>query len=370
MNTLKLAIIGTGHLGSIHARLAKNLQNVELVGVCDPVPAACQKASEETGAPGFTDYRELIGKIDAAIVATPTTTHHSVGSALLEQGIHVLVEKPIATDSAEANELVAAAEKHGAILQVGHVERFNPALERVLPQIQEPKYINATRTSGYPFRSTDIGVVLDLMIHDLDVVLSLAKSEVTDVQAVGISVLGQHEDMADARVTFANGCVANLTASRVSYRMERAMEIFTPRSFVMIDFGLRTTTVVQPNEAILGRTFDLDTLTGEQRNHLKTHLFDEVLQKETVEGAQGNAIADEQQDFVESIRAGRAPRVTGAQGRDVLVLAEQILESIASHAWDGTESGRIGPFAAPARPILRGPHWDMAGQSVAHREAG
>ena len=209
MNPLRVAVIGAGHLGRIHARLAAGLEEIELVAVADPVEACRNSVAQEANTRAVADYRELIGEIDAAIIATPTTYHHAVGDGTVGlRYCRCLIEKPIALTAAEANELVTLARQKNVTLQVGHVERFNPALTAVAADVRDPKYIEATRTSGYTFRSTDIGVVMDIMIHDLDIVLSLAKSRSIDVQALGISVLGGHEDMATARLTFASGCVA------------------------------------------------------------------------------------------------------------------------------------------------------------------
>lgn len=370
MKPLKLAVIGTGHLGRIHARLAKSLDNVELVGIVDPLPAARNAVAEEVGAQPFADHRELVGQIDAAIVATPTATHHQVGMDLLQSGIHVFVEKPIAFDVAQADELIDTARQQGLVLQVGHVERFNPAFRRIQPHVNEPKFIEAKRLSSFPFRSTDIGVVLDLMIHDIDIILSLVRSPVKSVDALGMAVLGANEDTANARVVFENGCVASITASRVSYHTERSMQIWSSDSFAAIDFGLRNTTLVEPREDILQRRFSLDALTGEEKHHLKQHLFDELLKKETIEGAEGNAILEEQRDFADSILSARMPLVSGEAGRDALVLAQQIIQQIEQHAWDGHTGGRIGPLVMPHTevPILRGPHWDRARQLQSPRQ--
>ena len=374
MKPLKLAVIGTGHLGRIHARLAKGLENVELVGIVDPVPAARNAVAEEVGAQPFADHRELIGQIDGAIVATPTATHHEVGMDLLRSGVHVFVEKPIAFDVAQADQLIDTARENGLVLQVGHVERFNPAFRRIQPHVNEPKFIEAKRLSSFPFRSTDIGVVLDLMIHDIDIILSLVRSPVKSVEALGVAVMGAHEDTANARIHFENGCVASITASRVSYHTERSMQIWSSDSFAAVDFGLRNTTLVEPREDILQRRFSLDALTGEEMNHLKQHLFDELLKKETIEGAEGNAILEEQRDFADSILSARMPLVSGEAGRDALILAQQIVHQIEHHAWDGHAGGRIGPLVMPQSevPILRGPHWDRSRQLQSprrHKEA-
>ncbi|MCC7086070.1 MAG: Gfo/Idh/MocA family oxidoreductase [Pirellulales bacterium] len=357
--SLRLAVIGAGHLGRIHAKLATQVSGVELVGVVDPLPEARRLAEAECQAPVMADYHDLIGKIDAAVVATPTRFHHAVGESLLSQGIHCLVEKPLATSVAEADGMLAAAKKSGAIVQVGHIERFNPAWNQpaVAPLMREPKYIEASRCSGFTFRSTDIGVVLDLMIHDLDLALHFANSSVHSVQALGISVIGENEDVAQARVEFANGCVANLCASRISYKPLRQMQIWSERGSVSLDFATRAATVVRPVTELLHREFDLDDVGPESRAHLKDHLFEDLLPIERFEATAQNAILDELTDFADSIRQQREPRVTGQQGRAVLAVAEQVLESIAAHAWDGHPGGRVGGMAMPAAAILRGPHW-------------
>ncbi len=371
---IRLAVIGAGYLGRIHARLAGQAQGVELVGVVDPLPEARRLAQAECQAPVLADYHDLIGQIDAAVIATPTRLHHGVSLALLEHGIHLLVEKPLATSVTEADELLEAAKRHGALVQVGHIERFNPAWNQpaVLPMVREPKYIDAARYSGYTFRSIDIGVVLDLMIHDLDLALHFANSPVRSVQALGISVMGDHEDVAQARLEFANGCVANLSAARISYQPARTMQVWSEHGCVGLDFTSRVATVVRPVTELLQREFDVDDVGPEVRSHLKDHLFEDLLPLERHEAPAINAILEELNDFAASIREHREPRVTGQQGRDVLAVAEQILQAIDEHAWDGQPGGRIGPLATPTPPILRGPHWNRPSieQPHRHREAG
>jgi predicted dehydrogenase len=347
-------VIGAGHLGRIHARIAVGIDEIELVAVVDPVEAARQSAAAEGRTRAIADFRELVGEIDAAIIATPTATHHAIGMELLAAGVPLFIEKPIALDACQANELVAMARRKGVVLQVGHVERFNPALASVAASVRDPKYIEATRTSGYTFRSTDIGVVLDMMIHDLDIVLALARSSVVDVEALGISVLGEHEDMAAARLTFDSGCVAQLSASRVSFQQQRTMTIFTSRSCASINFATHEATVIQPREDVLRRDFRLDQLTPAERSYWKEHLFEELLVRTQHEPPPTNAIQEEQRDFVAAVRTGKAPRVDGAAGRDAVAVAEMILAQIEEHAWDGTPAGRHGPLAMPALPIIAG----------------
>jgi predicted dehydrogenase len=345
-------VIGAGHLGRIHARIAAGLEGIHLVAVADPVAECRDAAAAEAKTRTVSDYRELIGEIDAAIVATPTNTHHTIGVELLSSGIPLFIEKPLATNTAAADELVNLARRQGLVLQVGHVERFNPAVAWVASEVRDPKYIEATRTSGYSFRSTDIGVVLDVMIHDLDIVLALANSTVQEVQALGISVLGGHEDLATARLTFASGCVAQLTASRVSFQQQRTMNIFTSRCSASIDFASHQATLVKPREDVLRRRFQVDRLTAAERAQFKEHMFDELLVRTDHTAAKINAIEEEQRDFVAAIRTGKLPRVDGHAGRDVVAVAEMILGRIDEHAWDGSSAGRHGPFAMPALPII------------------
>ena len=302
----------------------------------------------------MSDYRELIGDIDAAVVATPTSTHHAVCTELLASGISLLVEKPLTPTSAEADELVSLARRQGLVLQVGHVERFNPALACVASEVRDPKYIEATRSSGYTFRSTDIGVVLDMMIHDIDVVLALTHSPVEEVHALGISVLGGHEDIATAWLTFASGCVAQLTASRASFQQRRTMNIFTSRLSASINFATHEATIVRPREDVLRREFHAEALNSAERTHCKEHLFDELLVRTQQTAQPINAIEEEQRDFVSALRTGRSPRVDGSAGRDAVAVAEMILREIDEHAWDGTSTGRRGPQAMPALPIVAG----------------
>jgi predicted dehydrogenase len=355
---LRIGVIGAGHLGRFHARLVSELTDVQLIGVCDPIAAAATQLAGECGTQAFFDYRELIPQIEAAIVATPTQTHHRVGCDLLAAGVHVLMEKPLARTKTEADELVTVAEQSGKVLQVGHIERFNPALAQVQQFIREPKYIEAARYTPYTFRSTDIGVVLDLMVHDLDVAMAMAGSPVESVLAIGMSVMGGHEDVAQARIQFANGCVANLSASRVSYKPVRQMQVWSRQSHVSIDFGTRTAVVAQPSAILMERRFAADRLSHEEKAYLKDHLFEELIPLQRFGANAVNALLEEQRDFVDSIREGREARVSGQQGRDVVAVAETILTAIAGNDWNRTEHGGQGPT------ILHGPHWHHATQAA------
>ena len=359
MNPTRIAVIGAGHLGRIHCRLLKSCADVDLVGVIDPVEESRRRVAEEFGIRPLADYRPIASEFDAAVIAAPTTLHHRIALDLLEQGKHVLVEKPIACTTAEAADMVQAADSRGLVLQVGHVERFNPALAAAREHLAEPKYIEAARTSGFTFRSTDIGVVLDLMIHDLDIVLSLAGSEVCDVEAIGVAIMGPHEDMAQARLTFANGCVANLTASRTSFELTRRMSVFTAGGFAALDFASGNAVVVEPSTTIAEGRFDLAALSPAEREHYKQHLFEELLPMRQLSGVPCNAIAEEQHDFVRAIRTGSPVQVSGNDGLRALELAETILARIAAHRWDGHDRGRIGPLG-----------WTGSGTASPMRKAG
>ncbi|WP_442481591.1 Gfo/Idh/MocA family protein [Aeoliella sp. SH292] len=353
MKPLRTAIIGTGHLGRIHARLAAEAPHIDLVAIVDVVKEARERVAEETKTRAVADYRELFGEIEAAIVATPTVYHYQVVKDLLEAGIHVLVEKPITTTIDEADELCEIAKQKNLKLQVGHVERFNPGFECVADQLTDIRYLQGTRASGFTFRSTDIGVVMDLMIHDIDIVLSLIKSRVVDVRAFGVAVMGDQEDIAQATIHFANGAIAQLTASRVNYQPARSMQVFTASSFANIDFATRGATTIHPDPRLFTGEFDLASLKPDEVTHYRDHLFETLLVKEQHEPEQTNAIAEEHRDFAEAIRTGREVRVTGKAGRNALAVAEQVLHSIDKHQWDASPLGRRGAMLTPAVPLRR-----------------
>jgi predicted dehydrogenase len=355
-----LAVVGTGHLGSIHARLAAANPQFRLVAVVDPLPAARDALAAELKTAACDDHESVIGNIDAAILATPTRYHHRVAKQLIAAGIHLLIEKPLASTVAEADELVEVARRQQCVLQVGHVERFNPALAAAGEHLEGPRYIEARRYSGHSFRSTDIGVVLDLMIHDLDVVLSLVSGPLVEVSAVGLTVLGPHEDVATARLVFGDGCIAQLSASRISYQARREMQIWTPRGFVGLDFATGTATMVRPSDAVRRGEIAVDGLSPAARQDMKDRLFTDLLPMTTVTAPKCNAIAEEQADFAQAILAGRAPRVPGEQGRAALAAAEAVLSAIAHHA---RQSSTVAPS------ILPGPHWSQA-PAYPQRQAG
>ncbi len=236
MDKLKVAVIGVGHLGSIHAKIYKESPNCQLVGVCDTNPESLSRASANLGVTGYNGYKELFGKVDAVSVAVPTLLHHKVAAEFLNAGIHALVEKPFTLTLKEADDLIKIADRNKLILQVGHIERFNSAFAATLKIIKMPKFIECHRLSSFPNRSLDVGAVLDIMIHDIDIVLGLVNSPLKRIDSVGINVLTKFEDIANARLTFKNGCVANLTASRVSDDSMRKIRIFQEDTYISLDY--------------------------------------------------------------------------------------------------------------------------------------
>jgi len=354
---LRVAVVGVGHLGRHHARLLGTLEGVRLVAVVDSDAGTRRDAAKRFAAPAFAHPRELVDQIDAAIIATPTRAHFSIARALLERGVHLLVEKPLAATRAEAEELSVTARAKGLVLQVGHVERFNPAWLAARPHLAEPKYIDAARCGVFSFRSTDIGVVHDLMIHDLDLIASVVRCELRSVEALGLSLFGQLEDVANARLVFANGCVATLCASRASRQAARTMQIWTPRAYTRIDFSARAASIVRPSAALLARRLDLESLAAPERAAERDQFLGEHLAMEGLATRPADPLTAELEEFVECIRLGRSPRAGGEQACESLAIAERILESIAAHSWDGTAEGRVGPWAQPPADVIRPPHW-------------
>ena len=353
MNQLRVAVIGAGHLGAIHTRLLGSIGQARLMGVVDPSSAARQRICADFEVPVFAHHQEIVDRIDAAIVAVPTENHHRVTAELLALGIHVLVEKPLARTREEAEELVNLASRRRLVLQVGHVERFNPAWQAVASRIRRPRYFEAMRTSGYTGRSTDIGTVLDLMIHDLDLVLSQVRSEVVEVDAMGATIFGPHEDLAHAHLRFANGCIANLNASRTSFDSQRRMQIVTERAYLGIDFAQPSAKLIRPSKEVLRGEIDVQHLSPAQRESFRGRLFQDLLPIRELPIENRNAILDEQREFVDCVVEGRRPRVSGEEGLACLCVAERILQRI------GATSSRSQRKLTEerARNVFRPPGW-------------
>jgi predicted dehydrogenase len=348
MTRLRMAVIGVGHLGRNHARILAGLPDVELVGVADINPDQAALIARQFGTRPFTHFEPLLDSVDAVTVVTPTSFHHEVASAFLARGVPVLVEKPMCKTVAEANDLIDLAEAARVPLQVGHIERFNPAFEELIRRPIRPKFVEAERHGPFTGRSVDIGAVLDLMIHDLDLILALVGGPVREVQAVGAAVFGGHEDMVNARLVFDSGCVAHVTASRISARPKRRLRVWAPEGYAGIDFVSRKLHLVQVSDEVRRHGLRADKLDAAAKARLKDELFGRHLEAINVDGdRKGDQLTAELRSFVDCVRTGKTPRVTGSAGRDALALAERVLGAVRAHQWDGRPDGAVGPNRMP-----------------------
>lgn len=306
---MRVAVIGVGEFGKNHARVYKNLEGVELVGVCDARAERAREIAKEHATAAFTDYRELVGKVDAVSVAVPTVAHAEVAEAFLRNGVHALVEKPLAPSLDEADRILRAAEEGKAVLAAGHLERFNPAAEYLLAEVKRPRFVEIHRLSSFPERSLDVDVLLDVMIHDLDILLAMRPGRVTLVHAVGVPALTDKVDIANVRIEFDGGCVANLTASRISREKMRKVRVFEPRRYISADYAAQEaesfSLALKPDAARPAIVHDTPSLPK-----------DEPLRKEL-------------EHFIRCVRGEEKPRVGGAWAREVLALALDIRDEIA-----------------------------------------
>ncbi|MBT1071353.1 Gfo/Idh/MocA family protein [Pelotalea chapellei] len=305
MSALRTAVIGVGYLGNFHAQKYAAIADVELVGVVDNDPKRAEEIATALGTRAFNDHRELIGKVDAVSVVVPTQYHHTVARDFLSAGVHVLIEKPITVTIAEADELIALAEQNRAVFQVGHLERFNPVLVALDGVLQEPLFIESVRIAPFKPRGTDVNVVLDLMIHDIDIIQHIVRSPVERIEAIGAPVFTGEEDIANARIVFKNGCVANVTASRISLKSERKMRIFQRNAYITLDFQNRKVLVAQKGD-------------GEIFPGVPNVKVDERQLEEA------DALRSEIESFLMSIRQGTPPQVSGHDGRMALETALKI----------------------------------------------
>jgi predicted dehydrogenase len=343
-----MAVIGVGHLGQHHARILAGFPDVELVGVADSNPEQARLVANKHGTTAYDRFEPLLDRVDAVSVVTPTIFHHQVASAFLRRGTPALVEKPVCRSVAEADDLIDLAAKLGVPLQVGHIERFNPAFEELAKRPIVPKFVEAERHGPFTGRSVDIGAVLDLMIHDLDLLLALIGGPVRNVSAVGASVFGGHEDMVNARLEFANGCIAHVTASRISQRPKRRLRVWAPEGYAGIDFVSRKLTLVQTGEEVRRAGLRVDRLDAATKARLKDEVFGRYLQVLHLDGdRKHDQLTGELRHFVDCVRTGRQPRVTGEDGRDALELAERVLAALRAHQWEGRPDGPVGPGAMP-----------------------
>ncbi len=310
MPPVRVAVVGCGYFGALHARKYAALDSAELVAVVDTDAAQAEKAAAATGAEAATDLEAVLDRVEAVSVVTPTTTHHAIAKRCLDAGRDVLVEKPICETLEEADDLIATAKAGGRILQVGHLERFSPIIEDVKKLADRPGYIESTRISQYRGRGTDTSVILDMMVHDIDNIMTLVRSPIARIDAVGVPVVGPAEDIANARIGFENGCVATVTASRVSSKIQRTMRVFQRNAYMVADMAENRLVVVNRT----GGRDEPPTFGAEQRQYDKADL-----------------ILMECADFLDCVRTRREPVVSGESVRDVLAAALTVTDQL--RAW-------------------------------------
>lgn len=307
---IRVAVIGVGYLGNFHAQKYAKIEGAELVGVTDADPGRADEVAAANGTKAFASHAELLGIVDAVSIATPTESHYRIGMEFLQAGVDVLVEKPIANSVQEAGELVRAAERGGRILQVGHLERFNGAMSALGDMVRAPSYIEAFRLSPFPNRSTDVDVVLDVMIHDIDLVLKLAGSEVAEVEAFGMPIVSDKFDLANARIRFKNGAVANITANRASKERVRRINLYQRDACISIDYASQSIAVSRPT---------LDPATG-----LRPMVDEECVAEKK------DALFEELSSFIDSCATRRPPVVSGVDGKKALEVAVMVQLAIKS----------------------------------------
>jgi len=308
-DSIRTAVIGVGYLGRIHAQKYAQIPGSKLVAVVDSDHAAAQRVAAELGVRAESDYRAILDEVDAVSIVVPTPLHHAVGCAVLDKGVHVLMEKPIATTLAEARELVAVAHKRGCVLQVGHLERFNPAIVAAVSRLHVPRFVESHRLAPFKLRGTDVSVVLDLMIHDIDLIQELVGEPIEHIDAVGATIFSGETDIVNARIRFRGGCVANTTASRISMKQERKIRIFQDDAYLSIDMQQKVVTVIRKKDAA--------PVESPAQVSIEEESFE-----------QGDALLAEIAAFVAAIRNKTPPVVTGEDGLRALETAMQITELV------------------------------------------
>jgi len=344
-----VAVLGVGRMGQQHARIYHGLPNAKLVAVVDPDRQRCHRVADEWGCDPCIDDQQLLARhpqLRAVSVAVPTEHHAAAAAPLLRKGIACLIEKPLALDVEQAQTVAQMAADHGALLQVGHTERFNPAI-RALGRLKlTPRFMEIDRVSPMTFRSLDVGVVMDLMIHDLDIVLMLAKSKLLKVDATGVSVVGAHEDVVNARIVFASGCVANLTASRLALKTARKMRIFSEEAYVSLDYQSRSGVVIRqsPNAAALDQLRDQIA----QGKDLSALDYAKLVHVEALGANRAGRANDDSDDpltaelasFLDAVYTGRTPEVDGPAACAAVDAAQRVVAALREHRWEGLADPR------------------------------
>jgi predicted dehydrogenase len=326
---IRVGVIGTGSMGKNHARIFGELPDVEFTSVLDQRADVAGEIAAKYGARPVTSLEEFTAAIDAATIATPTVTHFAIARQLLENGKHVLVEKPFTETPDQARELCDLAQKRGLVLQVGHIERFNPVLSALESRLAHPRFIEATRLSPYPGRSLDVGVVLDVMIHDLEIILHLVRSPWAQIDAVGVPILSKREDIANVRIRFENGCVANITASRISQEKLRKIRVFQQDAYLSLDYQnqsgylLRLARDDEKESSLIGKLLGVAADAT-----IVTEFAGKRIVREPVEVDKGEPLKRELADFVACAKAGAQPKVGGREATAALELALEITRQI------------------------------------------
>jgi len=309
MKEIRVGVIGVGYLGKFHAEKYSAMDQVRLAGVVDIDRSRAEEVAARSGSRAFTDYRDLLGRVDAVSIVVPTESHCRVGLEFLHNGVDVLIEKPMATTLKQADELIDVADSRARILQIGHLERFNPAVLALKDIITHPMFIEAHRLSVFKDRSTDVSVVLDLMIHDIDIILNIVKSEIQSIHAAGVPVICEHADIANVRLQFESGCVANVTASRISTKNQRKMRLFQKDAYIAVDFASREITLIrrtgnQPDSLVPGTDF------------------------QQLSFSEADVLENELASFIQAVRTRNSPVVSGHAGRKALAVALDIMNQV------------------------------------------
>jgi predicted dehydrogenase len=331
---LRTAVIGAGKMGSIHAKVLHKLPQSKLVAIADVQQDKGKKLAKEYKCEYFSDVRELVGKVDAVTISAPTKSHLALAEVLISSRIPVLIEKPLAASSEEGRKIVALAKEHNTIVAVGHSERCNPVVQAMQRLKIEAKFIEATRISPYSFRSTDIGVVLDMMIHDIDIILALAQSKIVKVDAAGVNVIGDYEDVCNARIVFANGCIANITASRLALKTVRKIRVFSRQAYLSLDFFKKEGVVIKTDGNIDAVKWIKEKQAQGDFDFTGIN-WPDLLHIEQLDIDDREPLRVEQESFLNSILDNSLrPEVTAEEGLAALECAEAILKSLKEHPWD------------------------------------
>lgn len=340
MNKIRTAVVGAGKMGKIHAKVYSQLPQSDFVAVVDIDAGKAQSLADKYNCSAYSDCTDILGKVDAVTIATPTVTHLNLAKIFIKNKISVLIEKPLATNVKEGKKIVALSRKNNSVVAVGHSERCNPVVQAIKRLNIEPKFIEANRVSPYLFRSTDVGVVLDVMIHDIDIILSLAAGKIKKIDAVGVGVIEEKEDICNARIVFENGCIANVTASRLALKTERRVRLFSPQAYLSVDYLKKSGIIIKAdpninvvkwiNEHKASGTFDMTKVNWPDLLHIEQLEIDDKEPVRLQQEAFLRAVADR----------SLMPEVSAEEGLAALRCAEKILASVKKHKWDKKNGGK------------------------------